>query len=277
MDYKEELKKLRGRVDDIDKDLVAAFLKRQAVSADIAEVKARGNIALVDANRETRVIDAALEGVGEDDRADVMAFMKNLIAMSKYRQQETLLPKSGVLLPASGEWKKENVRAAYQGIPGAWGEQSAYRVFPRAERISCEYFEDVFTMVKKAKADYGLVPIENSQTGAIGETYSLLRRHSCYIVGQVWIDIGQCLLGVPGAALNDVREVLSKPEGLDQCREFLKNQHWELTASRNTAVAAQTVAERGEKRYAAIGSERAAELYGLSVLAKDVMDDRNNK
>ncbi|MCL2352010.1 MAG: chorismate mutase [Firmicutes bacterium] len=277
MDNMEELRRLRGEIDELDKALVAAFLKRQALGESVARAKAKGNMALVDQAREERVLEAALEGVGGEYKDEVRSFVRNIITLSKIRQQKTALPRSGELLPASGAWKTENVRAAYQGIPGAWGEQSAYTVFPDAEKISCEYFENVFTSVKKGEADFGLVPIENSQTGAVGETYDLLRRHSCYIVGQIWIGIRQCLLGVPGADMNDVREVLSKPEGLDQCRGFLINQHWELTAARNTAVAARTVAERGDKRYAAIGSERAAELYGLGILARDITDDKNNK
>jgi chorismate mutase/prephenate dehydratase len=140
-----------------------------------------------------------------------------------------------------------------------------------------EFFEDVFLAVKENRADYGVVAIENSQTGAIGETYDLLRKYGCFIVGRTWIDIKQCLLAPTGTSLHDIREVLSHPEGFKQCARFLHGRSWDLTACRNTAVAAETAAKVSNGRTAAIGSRRAAELNGLSVLAPDIMDSADNR
>jgi chorismate mutase/prephenate dehydratase len=93
----------------------------------------------------------------------------------------------------------------------------------------------------------------------------------------MWVSVSQCLIGVPGAVLTDVREVLSHPEGFSQTQRFLKNRSWELTACRNTAVAAKMVAERADKRFAAIGSRRAAAVNGLEILAPDIADDVKNR
>ncbi|MDR3148429.1 MAG: prephenate dehydratase, partial [Oscillospiraceae bacterium] len=166
---------------------------------------------------------------------------------------------------------------AFQGVPGAWSEHTAIKLFPDRERIACEYFEDVFNAVKTGRAAYGVLPVENSRTGAIGEVYDLLRRHACYIVDQMWVSVKQCLLGVPGATIADIREVRSHPEGLSQCSRFLKGKNWDQTSVRNTAVAAKMTAESKDARYAAIGSKRAAEVYGLDVIADNIADDSKNR
>jgi chorismate mutase/prephenate dehydratase len=143
--------------------------------------------------------------------------------------------------------------------------------------MQAEFFEDVFLSVKEKRARYGVVPIENSQSGAIGETYDLLRKYGCFIVGRTWIDIHQCLLAPPGVALSDVREVLSHPEGFRQCSRFLHGRAWDLTACRNTAVAAESAVSAGDGRTAAIGSRRAAELNGLEILVPDIMNSAGNR
>jgi chorismate mutase/prephenate dehydratase len=316
MDPKEKLASLRGEIDALDSDLTRLFLERMAVSERIADAKAEGNIAVTDEAREQQVLDRAAAQAGDRLKSETLSFARTLISLSKLRQRQKLIPVSPAAFPDSVSQKQGRATVAFQGVPGAWGEHAALQCFPGAERASFDYFEDVFEAVKSGRADYGVLPIENSQTGAIGEVYSLLRVHGCYIVAQIWIAVAQCLLAAKGAELSGIREVFSHPEGFNQCRRFLKNRNWELTACRNTAYAAQMVAERaasgnsgggsddngsngngggasgsnggngggngssgngGGGRHAAIGSRRAAEVHGLSIIAPDIMDDANNK
>jgi chorismate mutase/prephenate dehydratase len=135
----------------------------------------------------------------------------------------------------------------------------------------------VFDAVLSGEAAYGVVPLENSRTGAIGEVYDLLRRNAAYMIGEVWLDISQCLVGLPGTKVADVREVFSHEQGLSQCSRFLRNRNWELTSVSNTAIAAKMVEEKQNPKYAAVASKRAAELLGLEVLASDITDDKGNK
>lgn len=277
MNSKEELQVLRKKIDALDAELVGLYGERMRASEEIARVKAAGNMAVVDEAREQQVLDRAVAAAGEVDRAGVMTLMRTLMAMSKIRQHEKLGLSDPVSFPPSAAAKKDGLTVAFQGVPGAWSEHGANRLFPGSSTNGCDYFEDVFEAVKAGKADYGVLPIENSQTGAIGEVYDLLRRHSCYIVGQIWISVAQCLLAREGAALSGIREVFSHPEGFGQCRRFLKNKNWELTACRNTAFAARMVAEKDSNKYAAIGSRSAARVHGLSVAAPDIMDNAQNR
>jgi chorismate mutase/prephenate dehydratase len=280
MTPKEELQALRGKIDVVSADMARLFQERQRISNDIARVKESGNFAVTDTGREERVIADALELSDEDKRAETASLMRTLISLSKLRQYDQLgltgaldFPDSAV--PAQGA-------VAFQGVPGAWSEHAARTLFPERNYITREYFEDVFEAVKNGEAAFGVLPIENSETGAIGEVYDLLRRSSCFIVGQIWINVAQCLLGVPGATVGDIREVFSHPEGFNQCKRFLKGKNWELTKVRNTAVAAELVASKmdsnaGSAKFAAIGSRRAAEVNGLEVLAESITDNPKNR
>ncbi|MDR0861961.1 MAG: chorismate mutase [Oscillospiraceae bacterium] len=285
MTAKEELQALRTQIDEVSAAIVRLFNERQRLSTEVARVKDAGNLAITDANREEQVVAAAVAASEPENRAAAISLTRTLIALSKLRQNEQLALPTALDFPAPVEPTDGVV--AFQGVAGAWSEQCAQTLYPEAEKLACAYFEDVFEAVKSGKAAYGVLPIENSRTGAIGEVYDLLRRHSCFIVGELWLSVAQSLLAAPGARLTDIREVFSHPEGFSQCARFLKNRSWELTSVRNTAVAAQMVAEKaggadGVKnaegvKFAAIGSPRAAEVYGLEVLAPDVMDDRNNR
>jgi chorismate mutase/prephenate dehydratase len=272
---KEKLDDLRGRIDEVDANLTRLFQERQRISNDISKVKEEGNLAITDTGREEKVIASALALADEDKKGETAALVRTLISLSKLRQYENLGLSNAFDFPESSPRAPGPV--AFQGVPGAWSERAARIMFPGDEYVTREYFEDVFEAVKSGEASLGVLPIENSQTGAIGEVYDLLRRYSCCIAGQVWIAVAHCLMGARGASVGDVREVFSHPEGFAQCKRFLKGRSWELTGVRNTAVAAEMVSGRASAKFAAIGSRRAAEVNGLDVLAENITDNPKNR
>lgn len=277
MGWKEQLSDLRGRIDKIDEGLVGLFQQRMEVANQVAEIKGDNNLAILDQDREQEVVDRAAGLAGPALRGETALLYRTILGLSRERQRGVLFRQDLPLLPPPREPERVGIVCAYQGIPGAWGEQAAIQLFPRAERVNVEYFEDVFLAVKNGEARYGVVPIENSRTGAIGETYDLLRKYGCYIIGRTWVEIRQCLMAPEGVGLSDIREVLSHPEGFKQCRGFLKNRAWDQTSCRNTAVAARKAAQAGDGRTAAIGSRLAAELNGLKVLESDITDAADNR
>jgi chorismate mutase/prephenate dehydratase len=278
MSINEQLSELRGMIDDVDSRLIPIFAERMELSARIAEIKGAGNMAITDEPREQEVLARAeaLAG-GETLRGEAALLMRSVIAISKARQRSTLLPSGPPLLPPPRKPPQGRRLCAFQGVPGAWSEQALATLFPDDEKLNVDFFEDLFVAVREKKADYGVVAIENSKTGAIGETYDLLRKYGCYIVARTWIDIRHCLLAPEGTKLSDIREVFSHPEGFRQCARFLRGKSWDLIPCRNTAVAAETVAARRDGKAAAIGSRRAGGLNGLSVLEPDIMDSSENR
>ena len=277
MDWREELAGLRGVIDEVDAELMPLFQKRMAAARRIAEVKGKQNLAVQDNSRESQVIDNATKRVEDDLKGEAAMLMRTIMCLSREYQHRLLFSGASPMLPPPAVPASGEIVCAYQGVPGSWSEKATKQLYPMAETVAVEYFADIFTAVKNGKADYGIVPIENSKTGAIGETYDLLRRHGCYIVGRTWLSIRQNLVGLKEAEVSDVREVFSHPEGLKQCSSYLSSKQWEQTACRNTAVAAKLVADTGDVKKAAIASRHAAELYGLKVLAPDIMDAADNR
>lgn len=268
---------LRKQIDHIDRQFIPLFEERMAVVRQVAELKGKSNKPILDEARERDVVERAASLADEALRGEVSLLMRSIMALAREHQRKLLFNAEAPLLPPPRTPLAGELTCTYQGVPGAWSEQALVKLFPEAERHAAERFEDVFLSVREKKADYGVVAIENSKTGAIGETYDLLRKYGLYIVGRTWVDIRQCLLAPEGTALTDVREVFSHPEGFKQCAGFLRNRAWDLTACRNTAVAAEIVAAARDGRSAAIGSRRAAELNGLGILAPDIMDAADNR
>ena len=177
------------------------------------------------------------------------------------------------------EQPKEQPVVGYQGVAGSFGEEAALTYFGESasKYIAHEEFEDIFEALSQGTIDYGVVPIENSSSGEVIEIYDLMLKHHSYIVGEQIIKIEQNLLGLKGASVEGLREVYSKSEALAQSKGFLKeHRYMEEKPYVNTALASKFVAEAKDFTKAAIGSKRAAKLYGLEVLKENIHFNDNN-
>ncbi len=273
----EQLEALRNEIDSIDSRLWPLLEERMQVVRKVADVKRENNIAVLDTGREARILERVERATSPELRAEVSLMVRTMLAVSKSRQRSDLFSGELPLLPLPQQPKEGTLTCAFQGIAGAWSEQALRQVYPNANAVAVETFEDIFRAVAQGEVDYGFAPIENSQTGAIGETYSLLRKYGCYITGRTSLDIRQCLLAPQGVALNDIQRVYSHPEALGQCRNFLQTHGFSSLPQRNTAVAAQLVAQENDGYTAAIASEYAAGCYGLNVLQQDIADTKSNR
>jgi prephenate dehydratase len=165
---------------------------------------------------------------------------------------------------------------AYQGEAGAYGEAGAEALFPNGERRPQPSIRTVFESVEVGRARWGLVPMDNSQAGSINETYDLFLRHGLHLVGETVVRVDHCLLALRGTGIDDVREVMSHPQAIAQCEEFLSALEVTVRAEYNTAGAAKQIAEQRLPHTAAIASGRAAEVYGLEVLAEGIQTYPDN-
>lgn len=172
----------------------------------------------------------------------------------------------------------ENPRVVYQGNPGAYSEIAAINFFGEdVNSIGLSQFEDSFVALKSGSADYAVLPIENSFTGAIRQVYELLIEYECYMVGETSVPIAHNLVGVPGATLDDIDSVYSHEQGLFQCEKFLDDYPtWKRVPFGDTAGSAKMVSEAGDIHKAAICSTRAAEIYNLQILKPSIQTKRKN-
>jgi prephenate dehydratase len=170
------------------------------------------------------------------------------------------------------------LHVAFQGEPGAYSEAAAYEHFgPQIVTLARDSFEGVFQAVTAAECDLGFIPIENSLDGSIHRNYDLLLQHDLYITGEYHLRIQHCLIARPGARLEDIQRVISHPQGLGQCRKTLPNLvNARPEAVYDTAGAVKMVAAGTDMQVAAIASRRAAELYGMQILAEGIEDDPSN-
>ncbi|MFN3286385.1 MAG: prephenate dehydratase, partial [bacterium] len=170
------------------------------------------------------------------------------------------------------------LRVAFQGERGAFSEEAALRHFGTVELLPRRTLREVFEAVAEGEAHAGMVPVENSEAGSINETYDLLLQfhHAVRITGEVTLRVSHCLLGVPGTRLDRVRRVYSHPQALAQCELFLRQLGVEVVPYYDTAGSAQMLAQNPSPEAAAIASRRAAELYGLAVLAEEIQTNPMN-
>lgn len=169
------------------------------------------------------------------------------------------------------------MKIAYQGEPGAYSEAAARRFDPRAETLPCERFEQVFAAVDGGQADRGILPIENSTGGSIHRNYDLLLEYDLPVVAEVLLQVSHNLLAYPGTTLEAIRKVYSHPQGLAQCERFLSGlTDVEIVATYDTAGSAKMIRDKEIRDAGAIASARAAEVFGLAVLASGVQDFKEN-
>jgi prephenate dehydratase len=167
---------------------------------------------------------------------------------------------------------------AYAGEPGAFAEDAVVAAFGEAaERHSVAGFRDVFEAVATGAVEAGVVPIENLVNGTIRETYDLLLEFDHEIAREVIVPVDLCLAALPGRSIEGVARIYSHIQALGQAERFLRTRPWSLLTTYNTAGAGKLIAESGEDGAAAVLSRRAAERYGLEVLAASIQDVPDNR
>jgi prephenate dehydratase len=166
---------------------------------------------------------------------------------------------------------------AYQGLAGAFSEAAANALFPAAQLVSRRTFAEVFAALEDGEVEAAVVPVENTHAGSVADVYDLLRQHTkTKVIAEAILRVRHCLLGVSGSHLDGVRVARSHPQALAQVEEFLTTQGILPEVAFDTAGAAAEVARDADPAVAAVASRRAAERYGLDVLAESIETTRDN-
>ena len=170
------------------------------------------------------------------------------------------------------------IRVAFQGEPGAYGEEAVLTYFGSgaAEAVAVPTFSAVCDAVATGSADAGVLPLENSLAGTVGDALDVLAAGSLTVIGEVLQPIHHHLLVLPEATIADVARVTSHWQALSQCDHYLSEHSWSIVPAADTAGAARQLATERDPRVAAIASERAASLYGLRIAARDIQDAPEN-
>ena len=163
---------------------------------------------------------------------------------------------------------------AFQGAPGANSHVAAVQAFPDGLPLPCFDFADAIQAVQDGVADCAIIPIENSLHGRVADMHFLLPESGLAITGEHFLPIRHALLGL--STRDEIRQAMSHPQALGQCRHWLRAHGIEPIAYPDTAGAAAVVADRRDPTLAALAPAAAAHIYGLQVLADDIADADHN-
>ena len=166
---------------------------------------------------------------------------------------------------------------AFQGERGAYSENAVFQFFGSKVQVKpCMDFRDVFESVRRGGVAAGVVPVENSLEGSINQNYDLFFSYDLNVCGEVIVRVEHCLIVNPGTNIDQIKSVYSHPQALAQCRSYLEKAKWEIIPTYDTAGSVKIIKEQKLTNAAAIASERAAELYDMQILARDIADNKEN-
>ncbi len=272
-----DLTELRNKINAINAQILQLFNERMEVSADIARYKVQHGLPVLDETREEEILRSISAGAREDYRFETVEMFRTLMNLSKMYQLHIVMADQPIRLDALYPQELPQAKTvAYYGTEGSYSWEAMKSCFGDIPALSSPTFRDVFDAVKQGNADYGVVPIENSSTGSIFEVFQLFYEYGYHIVGETNLRISHNLMGLPGAAVQDLREIYSHPQAFMQCESFLSQLNAKLTPYYNTAASAKMVAASGDQTRGVIGSRSSAKFYGLDILQTEIEDNPNN-
>lgn len=276
-----DLVELRERIDSIDEQIVELYERRMEVSRQVAEYKISAGKKVLDRQREQEKL-AKVRALAHNafNSCGIGELFEQIMSMSRKLQYQLLTEKGGLdKLPFIGvdELETDRARVVFQGAEGAYSQAAMMQYFGNmVHSFHVDTFRDAMSAIDEGSADFAVLPIENSTAGIVNEIYDLLQEYENYIVGEQIIKIEHCLLGVPGAKVEDIRTVYSHPQSLMQSARYLGQHGWKQVSMQNNAFAARKVAEDGDRTQAAVAGEHAASVYGLEVLQRQVNQSGTN-
>ncbi len=255
------LTEAREKINEIDKKMAALFVERMKASELVAEHKKSHGLEIQDPVREAEVLRRNCEMIDDEEyREYYMNFQKNNMALSRAYQTRLL----------------SGMKVAFCGAEGAYAHIAASRLFPTAQKCGFGAFEEAYNAVVSGECDAAVLPTENSYNGEVGQVTDLMFSGPLYINTVTELAVSHDLLAVKGASRTDIKTVISHPQALGQCHDYIMRHGYDEIEYQNTALAAKYVAEKADRSIAAIASAEAAKIFGLDILDTNINASRSN-
>ena len=256
-----ELEQSRKEINEIDSQMARLFERRMNICANIARYKKEHGLSVRDPAREEDLINKNKELIENAELEPYyVRFLRNNIDVSCEYQSKTI----------------EGSKVSYCGTEGAFAHIAAKRMYPDAEYIAFSNFRDAYDATQKGDCDCSVLPLENSYAGEVGEVMDLIFSGDLHVNQVVDVAIAHNLIAKEGAQIEDIKIVVSHPQALAQCEEYIKKHGFETRAYSNTALAAKYVAEAQDASVAALASDETARIFSLSIVQSHVNDNPNN-
>ncbi|MTH48426.1 bifunctional chorismate mutase/prephenate dehydratase [Intestinirhabdus alba] len=259
---------LREKISALDAKLLALLAERRELAVEVGKAKLLSHRPVRDIDRERDLLDRLITlGKAHHLDAHYITRLFQLIV------EDSVLTQQALLQQHLNKINPHSARIAFLGPKGSYSHlaarQYAARHFEQFIESGCAKFADVFNQVETGQADYAVVPIENTSSGAINDVYDLLQHTSLSIVGEMTIAIDHCVLVSGTVGLEAIETVYSHPQPFQQCSKFLSRYpHWKIEYTESTSAAMEKVAQTKSSHVAALGSEAGGVLHGLQVLER---------
>ncbi len=251
----DKLAENRKKLEEIDARMAKLFCERMKVVESVAEYKRERSLPILDEERERVLLEKNSKLVEDEEcRSYYVQFMKNVMKLSRDRQTVCL----------------EGRRVAYCGTEGAFAYIAAKTKFPEGKFIGFSDFAGAYDAVESGECDCAVLPIENSYAGDVGNVMDLMFSGGLYVNGIIELDVVQNLVALPGVSIDEIKTVVSHPQALEQCAEYIEEKGFSTVSYSNTALAAQYVRQQADRSLAAIASDDTANLFGLEVIARRI-------
>ncbi|MEM2123650.1 MAG: prephenate dehydratase [Candidatus Bathyarchaeia archaeon] len=257
----EGLEDYRIRIDELDEKILEYLALRVEAARKIGEYKRSHGIPVRDREREAQVLSRirfSAEKYGLDP-LEVSDIYRLIQALCRHVQGE-------------------EPQVAYLGPRGTFSEEAARKYFTGEPAVytPLDNVKDIFRLVSTGEVDYGVVPVENSIEGSVNIVLDMLLEMDCMVYGEVEVRIRHNLLAKPDMGFHDVRMVLSHPQALAQCRPFLEENLPKARIVESASTSAAVKRASRLKGAAAIGTELAAQIYEMNILARGIESNPNN-
>jgi chorismate mutase/prephenate dehydratase len=249
---------LRKDIDAIDARMVKLLAERLGTARKIGALKRKGLKQIQDGAREKEVIAHVRKLAKKEGLApgDVERLYELIMASSRSVQ---------------------GMEVAFQGQDGAYSQEAALNFFGNSVLTRpCETLDEVFKLVQEGGLPYGIVPVENSQEGSISRSYDLLLDAEVMVCGETQIRVSHCLIANPGASQASIKRIYSHPQALAQCQAYLRRLDCEIIPAYDTAGSVKMIKEKKIIDGAAVAGARAAQIYGMNIIAREIEDNPRN-
>lgn len=273
-----DLNEIRKKIDSVDEKILPLLIERMKLAEQVAEYKKANNIPVLNVQREQEILEEVKKNAGKYGSALQSVYSAMMEASRSL--QHAKLHSGGELrkvIESALPLPRGNRKIACQGVNGAYSGMAAEKLFEKPNIQFFQNFEDVFKAVASEKADFGVVPVENSSAGSVHETFDLMIKYRLYICGALDLPVSHCLMTKEKTEITSVKKAYSHPQALAQCADYLKARSITPIACSNTAAAAKKISESNDHEAAAIASEKAADIFGLHIAERSIQSGKCNK
>ena len=276
----------RKAIDDIDNQIIALLQERQGVARDVAIYKLEHDQGVVDKHRESQKLNTLM------DKAVTAGISPTMIReiYERIMAHTVSYEQSYIVAQVNGQDINRSTSVAYLGTKGTYSHLATHRYFDfyegRMTEYSCSSFDEIVAKVESGTCEYGVLPIENSNSGSINEAVDIMQSMDAAIVGEIFYPIDHSILSTVPASngenatfdLKQVKTIYSHLQPVAQCSHFIKDylSHAEIIYTNSSSEAMAKIKELNDSTAIALGSQHAARYYDLHSLVTDIANNKKN-